>query len=131
MSDCLTVTDLGPATERLLERAFADHLTLTAKAVADLLGIAPKGLRDLDRKGLIGGVLSAGGARRYTEADIRAYLTTRAAPKAPAGNMECPSTNRRKAASGSMISSYRGGGFTDRPVRLRVVQPKPSSATSA
>ena len=125
MTDNATCGDLGPATERLLARTFADQLTVTAKRAAEILGMDPKGLRELDRKGLIGGVLSAGGARRYTEADIRAYLSTPSPPKIAAGNPECPSTNRPKAVSGSTISSYRGGGFTARPAKLRVVQPRP------
>jgi hypothetical protein len=119
------MTFLGPATEARFQVEFADRATITAKAAAKLIGLDVKVLRAMTASGDIQ-ACPRGSRPTYSEAVLRAYLINPppivVKPKEPE---QCPSTNRPKAASGSTTSSSAGRGFMDRPVRLRVVQPRP------
>lgn len=130
MSDLAPVGHLGPATEALLARSFAECLELPACRVARLLGMDEKTLRAKNRDGLIGRV----GATRYTEADLRLYLSRESLPAAKKEAEPCPSTNRPKAASGSTTSSFAARAITARPGKLRDAPPrrrKPGSASKS
>lgn len=123
---------LGAASEARLAAAFAEALTITAQACAQLLGVDVKALRAMDQSGLIGGVIIGAGTRRYTEADVRAYLLgAPALPRAanPRG-IPCRSTKApRQAVTGSTTSSRTSEGFTARRARLTVVAPPKSKKT--
>jgi hypothetical protein len=109
---------LGAAAEALIARAFADTLTLPARAVAKLLGMDEKTLRATERRGLISSVPAGSGSRRFTEASIRLYLA-RGKEAAPQQEPEpCPSTNRPKRRADSLVSfTARKGKLRDAPVR--------------
>lgn len=116
---------LGEATEALFRNAFAEHAMITAGAAQKVLGLDDKTFGALVEGGAIRYVLIGRTTKRYTEADLRAFLN-RETELAP-----CRSTGQRTAASGSMTSKTGGSGFTARPARLRVVQPRPSKGSAA
>ena len=116
---------LGAATEALLSKAFASTAMVTAGAAQAILGLDDKTFTALVEGGAIGYVPISATTKRYTEANLRLYLN-RETELTP-----CRSTSQRKAVSGTSTSKSGGSGFTDRPVRLRVVQPKPSRGNAA
>jgi len=108
---------IGPATEALIQAAFASSCTITANAAAQVLGFDVKTLRNMTDEGLIRAVpRGTAGVRAYTEGDIRAFLTESAAP--------CPSIAPRKARTGSTTSNKKVVDFTDRRASKRAAQPK-------
>ena len=62
------------ATDTLLQKAFADCPLITAQETARLLGIDEKTLRQMATAGVIRTVIVGASTRRYTEADVRAFL---------------------------------------------------------
>jgi len=76
---------LGAATEARLAVTFADGPLATAKAVADCLHVDEKTLRAMTERGQIASVLvgAKGTTRRYTETDVRAFLSGPRAPVQP------------------------------------------------
>lgn len=108
---------LGTYTEARFEGVFSRKALATAQDAQIILGLDDRTFNALVKGGAIQYVLIGRETKRYTEADLRAYLN-RATELQP-----CPSTSRRAAASGSSISNTKGRGFTDRPAKLRVVQP--------
>jgi hypothetical protein len=90
MSEPKTI-DLGPATEARLAEAFAEKALLTATATAELLDIDVRSLRENHQAGLILAVRVGRNSYRYTEADVRAYLSSArtqeraSAPRQPQG----------------------------------------------
>ncbi|MBI1405676.1 MAG: helix-turn-helix domain-containing protein [Caulobacter sp.] len=116
------MTALPPAAEDRVRAAFTDTLQLTAKATAALIGIDVKTLRRMTDEGVIRAIRK-GALRVYTEADVRAYLTT----PAPIGQERrpCPSTNPRKAASGNMTSRQKVIAFTDLRASRHAARPRP------
>lgn len=68
------MTDLGPTTERRFATAFAERTLLTAGETARLLDLDEKTLGALVQCGAVRAVLIGEKTRRYTEADLRAFL---------------------------------------------------------
>lgn len=101
-------TTLGPATEALIARAFAETALLPASSTAQLLGVDEKTLRTMREVGLIRAVLIGEKTHRYAEADVRAYIAGQTAAKE---KTPCPSTNRRSRATGTTISNIRAVDF--------------------
>lgn len=116
---------LGAATEALFAKAFASRAMVPAVTAYGLLGLDDRTFAALVSGGAIRYVPIGAETKRFTEADLRAYLT-RATELTP-----CRSTSQRKAVSGSSTSSSTGPGFMDRPAKLRVVQPKRSRDSAA
>lgn len=113
-----TLDHLGHATERLLAEAFAQAATITAARAAELLGVDEKTLRGAAQAGLIGSIPTGGGLRRYTEADLRAYLgRPRDVPVQK--EQPCPSISRQRVASGSSTLSFVARDTMARPGKLR------------
>ena len=110
---------LGHATERLLGEAFAKTATITAARAAEVLGLDEKTLRGAAQAGLIGSIPTGGGLRRYTEADLRAYLGRPRETPAQKEPAPCPSTNRQRVASGNLTLSFVGRATTAAPGKLR------------
>jgi excisionase family DNA binding protein len=98
--------NLGPATEGRVAKAFAECALISAQAAAPLVGVNEKTLREMAQAGVIRSVIVGASTRRYTEADLRAYLAGERFGEMKA----CPSTNRRRAASGTTTSNF---GVTD------------------
>lgn len=96
---------LGPATEALIVAAFQNRALATPKDAARALGFSERTLREMADKGVIRSVIIGASTRRYTEADLRAFL---AGERPPEREQPCQSTSRRKAVS--------GGGSHDRNV---------------
>lgn len=69
----------SPVTDELFQRAFGSSALITAKAAAALLGLDEKTLSALVLRGSIGAV-SVGKQKRFTEADLRAFLETTPPP---------------------------------------------------
>ena len=116
---------LGAATEALLSAAFAQHAMVTAGAAQNVLGLDDRTFSALVEGGAIGFVPISATTKRFTEANLRLYLN-RGTELTP-----CRSTSQRKAASGTTTSKSGGSGFSARPARLRVVQPRPSRDSAA
>ena len=108
---------LGPAIEARIQAAFAEGCLITATATANLIGCDPKTLRAMTDGGMIRAVrIGLGKTRRYTEGDIRAYLTESAAP--------CPSTSPRRAPTSNTTSRSKVVDFTARRALKRAARPK-------
>ena len=110
---------LGAATEALISRAFEASAMITAGAAQRILGLDDRTFSALVEGGAIGFVPISATTKRFTEANLRLYLS-RKTELTP-----CRSTSQRKAVSGSTTSGSGGSGFTDRPARLRVVPQRP------
>lgn len=83
---------LGPATETILARAFADAVMITAGAAARIIGVDEKTFHALVDGQAIRYVLVGRSTKRYTEADLRAYLMRET-------ELSCRSTNQPRASS--------------------------------
>ena len=116
---------LGAVTEARFAEVFSRGALATAGAAQGILGLDDRTFGALVEGGAVRFVLVGRTTKRYTEADLRAYLS-RETELSP-----CQSTSRRTAATGTSTSSTAGKGFTDRPARLRVVPPKPSKGRAA
>ncbi|QTC87922.1 helix-turn-helix domain-containing protein [Brevundimonas pondensis] len=99
--------NLGPATEAILSRAFSDAVMITAQAAARIIGVDDKTFHALVEGRAIRYVLIGRSTKRYTEADIRAYLMRDT-------ELPCRSTNPPRAVSGSMTSNTKVVGFMAR-----------------
>jgi excisionase family DNA binding protein len=100
---------MSPLTEEHVARAFREKPLITAKEAAALLHVDEKTLRMMAEHGVIRSVIVGASTRRYTEADIRAYL----AGERFGEIKPCQSTSRRTAHTGIMTSSTRVIGFTE------------------
>lgn len=96
--------NLGPATEARFAQAFASRATIFANAACRILGVDVKTLGALVEGGAVRFVL-VGKTKRFTEADLRAYLSRET-------ELPCPSTSRKTAASGNTTSSRKVVAFT-------------------
>ena len=67
---------LGAATERLFEEAFAKKALLTTGEAAAFLGIGDQTLSAATEAGLVGSTKISAQSRRYSERDLRIYLTS-------------------------------------------------------
>ena len=108
--------NLGPATEAILARAFADAVMITAGAAARIIGVDDKTFHALVEGQAIRYVLVGRSTKRYTEADLRAYLMRET-------ELSCRSTNQPRAVSGNTISSTKVVGFTARRALKASAQP--------
>jgi excisionase family DNA binding protein len=93
------------ATDDLIRRAFAETVLITAEKAAQILGLDDRTFKALADAGAIRSVRigTRGTTRRYTEDDLRAFLSRETEmPEA-----QCRSTNPRKARTGNMISSTK------------------------
>lgn len=99
--------NLGPATEVLFARAFADAVMIPGNAAARLIGVDDKTFHALVEGQAIRYVLVGRSTKRYTEADLRAYLMRET-------ELSCRSTNQPRAVSGNMIFNTKVAGFTAR-----------------
>lgn len=95
---------LGPATEARIAEAFANRATIFAKTACQIIGVDVKTLAALVEGGAIRFVL-VGKTKRFTEADLRAYLSRET-------QLPCPSTSRKTAATGNTTSSKKVVAFT-------------------
>lgn len=107
---------LGPATEALFARVFADVVMIPANAACRLIGVDEKTFGALVEGGAVRYVLIGHTTKRYTEADLRAYLSRET-------ELPCRSIKQRKAVSGSMTSSKKVVGFMDRRALRANAQP--------
>lgn len=99
---------MSPATEQHVVRAFAEKPLLTAKETAALLHLDEKTLRVMAEHGVIRSVIVGASTRRYTEADVRAFLAgERFGEVKP-----CQSTSRRTAQA-QMRPQAKVIGFTE------------------
>ena len=99
--------NLGPATEIILARAFSDAVMIPANAAARIVGVDAKTFHALVEGEAIRYVLVGRSTKRYTEADIRAYLMRET-------ELSCRSTNQPRAVSGNTTFSTKVVGFTAR-----------------
>ena len=80
-----------------LSLAFADRMTIPARDAARVLGVDEKTFRRLVERGAVRSVLVGDSTRRFTEADLRAYL----------GGETCLSTSPETRNTGSTILSFK------------------------
>lgn len=111
---------LPPATERMVMAAFDRAPLITAQKAAELLGVDEKTLRIMGESGVIRSVIVGASTRRYTEADIRAFLAGERFGEVKL----CQSTNRRTARSGNMTSNTGVIGFTEARAKRLARKPK-------
>jgi excisionase family DNA binding protein len=71
-----------PITEARLRQAFADRALITARAAAALIGVDEKTLAAMVRRGQIAAI-TVSQVRRFSEADLRAFLASGGDPPAP------------------------------------------------
>jgi len=103
---------LGPATEARIREAFSCAAVITAGAAAELLGVDVRTLRALTDDSAIR-ALRVGKTRRYTEADIRQYLTEGpdiAARPARPSRSPSPTQRRQIVPFTSLMERRRGPG---------------------
>lgn len=67
---------LGAATEALLREAFAGRALLTAQEAAKILGMDPSTLAQATATGVISSTPISARSRRYSERDLRLFLTS-------------------------------------------------------
>ncbi|MNE36953.1 hypothetical protein D3C80_1307880 [compost metagenome] len=108
--------NLGPATEVILARAFADAVMIPANAAARIIGVDDKTFHALVEGEAIRYVLVGRNTKRYTEADLRAYLMRET-------ELSCRSTSQPRAVSTTSISRIGAGGFTARRALKASAQP--------
>ena len=108
--------NLGPATEAIFARAFSDAVMIPANAAARIIGVDEKTFHALVEGEAVRYVLVGHSTKRYTEADLRAYLMRET-------ELSCRSTNQPRAVSGNTISSTRVVGFTARRALKASAQP--------
>lgn len=87
-----------------ISAAFATRALIPACEAARALGVDEKTLRRLAEAGAIRSVLVGQRTRRFTEADLRAFLR----------GETCLSTSPHAARSGTTTSSSKAKGFTAR-----------------
>lgn len=97
--------NLGPATEALLAETFAGRVMIPANATCRVLGVDEKTLGALVEGGAVRFVLVGKNTKRFTEADLRAYLSRET-------ELQCLSTSRQTAVSGNTTSSRKVVAFT-------------------
>ena len=101
-------------------------ILLTEEQAAEILHLAPRTLRDLRSKGKIRYIRQSPRKIAYTPEDCADYIDAHRTQDEP----PCPSTNQRKAASGTTIFSGNVVGITARRAALRSAMPngtKPKS----
>ena len=101
---------LGAATEALIARAFAESALIYPQVAAKLVGVDEKTLREMADSGVIRFAIVGTSARRYTEADIRAFL---AGERPEQKAQPCRSTSRAKGGSGISTLSRKGADILD------------------
>jgi excisionase family DNA binding protein len=77
-----------------------NDLLLTARAVAEQLGVAPETVLRWTRRGELPGYRLPGGALRYPASDVDAWLAARATRLAGAGDRESPNARARTRRQG-------------------------------
>jgi excisionase family DNA binding protein len=95
---------------------------LTAREVAEQLGVAPETVVRWTRRGELPGFRLPGGALRYRAPDVDAWLAARATGLAGTGDRESPNARARTRRAGSLA--------TEAEVRLSLEAPnaRPLSA---
>lgn len=99
--------NLGPATEALLARLFDGRMLAPAGDVAHAIGLDEKTLRALAEAGAVRSVLIGANQRRYTEADLRAFLTGET--RMPPAKKDKPPSTRRRPGQVVPFSQRRSG----------------------
>lgn len=66
--------NLGPATEALFAKAFAECALIPANKAGPLVGIDEKLLRGMAAQGVIRSVIVGASTRKFAEVDLRMYL---------------------------------------------------------